>query len=177
MCGRAAAARLGRWACHLISCEGETPVPERPIVVFDVNETLLNLDGAAGARPHCGRERSAGRAAWPHDAQLRRAACPAGAARPHRRLPARRPGQGRAALTARGLRSSKVPVSSVHGCRGNRARLIQGVLSPLRDGVCPNVGIADKIHRDVWPAAAHSAALIYLVKVTENARDRIQPLQ
>jgi 2-haloacid dehalogenase len=44
MCGQAAAARLGRWVCDLITREGETPVPEQPIIVFDVNETLLNLD-------------------------------------------------------------------------------------------------------------------------------------
>ena len=44
MCGPAAAARLGLWVCELITRAGGTPVPERPIIVFDVNETLLDLD-------------------------------------------------------------------------------------------------------------------------------------
>jgi hypothetical protein len=43
MCGPAAAARLVR-ASPAHPRERRVPVPERPIIVFDVNETLLDLD-------------------------------------------------------------------------------------------------------------------------------------
>jgi 2-haloacid dehalogenase len=42
MCGRAATARLG--LCLLPTRETEGPMPMRPVIVFDVNETLLDLD-------------------------------------------------------------------------------------------------------------------------------------
>jgi 2-haloacid dehalogenase len=43
MCSRAAVARLGGGA-HAFTTYERFPVPERPIIVFDVNETLLDLD-------------------------------------------------------------------------------------------------------------------------------------
>jgi len=42
MCGRGAAATLARVFCP--PANERSPVPERPIIVFDVNETLLDLE-------------------------------------------------------------------------------------------------------------------------------------